>query len=190
MTAAAAAKNKTSVNKVHVFRQAVEANPDSAVAHMKLGTALLLNGAAGPGEVALRRAVELDPEFDEAWVNLGGILLARWDFKGCLEINEKVVERNPGLLQAHYNIGLCHLYLHQAEEMVASFRKVMEIDPNHADGQYHIAVGLLELGDPAGARAALDRSASLGHSPAPEFLKALEKKEAGTTPGPKDETSR
>ncbi len=190
MAAAAAAKNKNSVNKVHVLRQAVEANPDSAVAHMKLGTALLLNGAAGPGEQSLRRAVELDPELDKAWVNLGGILLARWDFEGCLEINKQVIERNPGLLQAHYNIGLCHLYLHQAEEMVASFRKVMEIDPDHAGGQYHIAVGLLELGDPAGAHAALDRSAALGHSPAPEFLKALEKKEAGETPGPKDEKSR
>lgn len=190
MAAAAAARRENAVNRVDELRAAVEANPDSARAHMRLGTALLLNGAGGPAETSLRRAVELDPEFDKAWVNLAGILLARWDFEGCLEINNRVVARNPDLLQVHYNIGLCHLYRHRADEMVASFRKVVELDPNHAGGHYHIAVGLLELGDVPGARAALDRAAALGYSPAPEFLKELEKKDAGSAPGRNDETSR
>ena len=72
----------------------------------------------------------------------------------------------------------------EAEEMVACFRRVLEIDPDHAAGQYHLAVGLLELGEVAAARAAVEKAAGLGHSPAPEFLKALERreKEAGDKP--------
>ena len=187
MAAAAAGKDRFAVKRVDELRKVVEAEPDSAKAHMRLGTALLLNGAAGAAEKALRRALEIDPEYDEAWVNLAGIMLSRWDFEGCLEINREVVARRPGLLQAHYNIGLCHLYLHQAEEMVASFRTVLELDPDHAAGQYHLAVGLLETGDVQGARAALDRAAALGYSPAPEFLRELEKKDAGPEPGQTDE---
>nr|MBC8425022.1 hypothetical protein [bacterium] len=85
-------------------------------------------------------------------------------------------------MQAHYNQGLGHLYLHQAEEMVACFRRVLDIAPENAGGHYHLAVGLLELGDIANARAAMNRAVDLGHSPAPEFLKELERKSSGKGP--------
>ena len=93
-----------------------------------------------------------------------------------VEVNRRVAARNPDLLLAHYNEGLGHLYLKEAEEMVACFRRVLDIDPDHAAGRYHLAVGLLEIGDVAGAQAALERATALGHSPAPEFLKALDRK--------------
>jgi tetratricopeptide (TPR) repeat protein len=87
-------------------------------------------------------------------------------------------------LLAHFNQGLGHLYLREAKEMIACFRRVLEIDPDHAAGHYHLAVGLLEIGNVEDARAALDRAVELGHSPAPEFLKALERKDksAGSCP--------
>jgi len=170
--------------KIGDLQKAASDNPDSAVAHMRLGTAWLQAGAAKKAEIALRRAVEIDPEYDEAWVNLGGIMLGSWDFSGCVEVNRKVTERNPGLLLAHFNQGLGHLYLREAKEMIACFRRVLEIDPEHAAGQYHLAVGLLEIGKVEEARTALDRAVELGHSPAPEFLKALERKDknAGCRP--------
>ena len=172
--AAAGAKDR---QRISALEQEARENPDSAEAQLRLGTALLHAGAISRAETALRRAVELDESSDAALINLGGVLLAKWDFAGCLEVNRKVTERSPELLQAHYNLGLGHLYLKQAEEMVACFRRVVEIDPDHAGGQYHLAVGLLEIGEVEQAREALDRAVSLGHSPAPEFLKALEKHE-------------
>jgi Flp pilus assembly protein TadD len=172
-----AAAGERGKQKISELEQAVRERPDSAEAHLKLGTALLHVGAISRAEVALRRAVELDESSDAAMINLGGVLLAKWDFAGCIEVNRKVAERSPDLLLAHYNQGLGHLYLKHPEEMVSCFRRVVEIDPDHAGGQYHLAVGLLEIGEVEQAREALDRAVSLGHSPAPEFLKALEKKE-------------
>ena len=171
--------------RIDELQKAVAENPTRREAHMRLGTAWLQAGAANKAEAALRRAVEIDPEFDEAWVNLGGLLLGTLGLRR-LRRGEPQGRRSatPELLQAHYNQGLGHLYLREAEEMIACFRRVLEIDPDHAAGHYHLAVGLLEIGEVEAARAALDRAVELGHSPAPEFLKALERKDksAGTAP--------
>jgi len=165
--------------KIEKLQAAVAASPDSAVAHLRLGTAWLQAGAAHRAETHLQRAVDIDPTCDEAWINLGGIMLARWDFVGCVEVNRMVAERSPKLLLAHFNEGLGHLYLREAKEMVSCFGRVLEIDPNHAAGHYYHAVGLLELGEEEAARAAMDRAVALRHSPAPEFLKALERRHTG-----------
>jgi Flp pilus assembly protein TadD len=63
------------IGDLRKLRDAVEKNPDSAVAHLRLGTALLKAGRLKTAEEALRRSVELEPGFAEAWSNLGGLLL-------------------------------------------------------------------------------------------------------------------
>ena len=175
--------------KIDALQKAASENPDSAAAHMRLGTAWLKAGAAKKAEAALRRAVEIDPKYDEAWVNLGGIMLGSWDFAGCVEVNRKVAARNPDFLLAHFNEGLGHLYLREAKEMIVCMRRVLEIDPDHAAGHYHLAVGLLEIGEVEEARSALGRAVELGHSPAPEFLKALERKDKNAGPGSENKRS-
>jgi Flp pilus assembly protein TadD len=167
---------------VERHRREVAASPDSAVAHLNLGTSLLKIGLMAEAETALRRALELSPGLPEAQVNLGGILLARWDFRGCVELNRSAAAARPEFLQAHYNEGLGHLYLGAAQEMVGCFRRVLELDPAHAGGHYHLAVGLLALGDAAGAQHHCDVAVDLGHAPQPDFLKALEKARGGSVP--------
>jgi len=165
--------------KVEKYQVAVKAEPDSPVAHMKLGTAWLKAGDGAQAEVALRRAVELDPGYAEAWVNLGGVMLGRWEFEDCVEANGQALKSRPDLLEAHYNKGLGHLYLGQAEEMVECFRRVVELNPDHPGGNYHLAVGLLALKQVAEARMSLAKATELGYSPQPEFLKALEREGGG-----------
>jgi protein O-GlcNAc transferase len=118
--------------------------------------------------------VEIDPEYAEAWSNLGGALLSRWDFAGCLDANRRALRHKPALTQAHYNIGLCHLYRGEAKDVVNSFRKVIELEPANAGGHYYLAVGLYAKGQIDAARSSLDRAIALGHTPEPEFLKAME----------------
>jgi tetratricopeptide (TPR) repeat protein len=147
-----------------------------------LGTALIKAGLVNKAEESLRRAVEIDTEYAEAWSNLGGVLLSRWDFAGCLDANRRALESKPGLTQAHYNIGLCYLYKGEAKDVVKSFRQVIELEPDNAGGHYYLAVGLHADGETEAARASLGRAVALGHSPEPEFLKALEKEGAAGGP--------
>lgn len=168
--------------RVEHWRQAVEADPASAAARFNLGTAFLERGLTMRAEAEFRRALELRPGFPEALVNIGGILLARLDFCGCVEANQKAREIRPDLLLAHYGEGLGHLYLGEAEAMLACFRRAVELDGRHAGSHYYLAVGLLALGQVAESQAHLEAALEGGFSPAPEFLKALEKAKGGPDP--------
>jgi Flp pilus assembly protein TadD len=171
------------------LRHAVAIAPTSAQARLKLGTALLRSGSAAQAEAELRRALEIDPECAGAWVNLGGIQLGRWDFAGAVESNRRAAACDPKLLAAHYNQGLGHMYQGQAELMLGCFQRVLELDPGHAGGAYHVAVALLGLGRMADARHSLARAVHLGYSPEPDLLRALERAElaARTTSDPPSE---
>lgn len=158
-------------------RQRVKDEPRSAAAHFNLGLAYTQSGRPQRAEQAYRKSLEIDPDLVEAWVNLGGVLLLKWDFKGSIEANQEALKRKDDLLIAHFNIGQASLYLGDAEGVVRCGRRVVELDPNHAAGHYFLAVGLLATGKVADARATLARAEALGHSPRPEFLRALSREE-------------
>ena len=157
------------------LRAEVEANPDSAEAHGRLGNALLKIGRAKSAEGCLLRAVELDPTYFQGWINLGGARFSRLDFEGSLEANGKAVELHPDEVLGHYNQGLSNLYLGRVEPMMLCFRRVLEIEPENPGGHYHLAVGLNALGEVAAAGAFLRRSQELGYSPEPELVRAIDK---------------
>jgi Flp pilus assembly protein TadD len=162
-------------DRVAGLRAAATRQPDSAAAHLQLGTALAKTGAIGEAEREFRHALELEPEMPGALVNLGGVFLARWDFRQCVEVNRRAAEREPTLLHAHYNEGLGHLYLGEAVEMVGCFQRVLGLDPRHAGGHYYLAVGLHAVGQAEEARKHLAIAIELGFHPEPEFLRALER---------------
>lgn len=162
--------------------------PHSAAAHYNLGLAYTQRGLVDRAEKSYRKALELNPDLVEAWVNLGGVLMLKWDFDGSLEANREALRRKDDLVLAHYNSGQASLYLGDAEGVVRSSRRVVELDPNHAAGNYFLAVGLLALGRVDEARAAVERSRFLGHSPAPEFLRALARAEKETDDDREGET--
>jgi superkiller protein 3 len=160
----------------------VEEAPGSAAAHFNLGLAHTEIGRVDRAAAAYRKALEIDPDLLQAWVNLGGALLLKWDFRGCLEANLEAVKRDGDLLLAHFNMGQAHLYLGDAESLIRCNRRVLELDPSHAAGHYFLAVGLLATEKVAEARKALNKALSLGHRPAPEFLRSLERAELGEKP--------
>ena len=78
--------------------------------------------------------------------------------------------------------GLGHLYKNEPEEMVACFRRVIELDENHGGGHYHLAVGLLAIGQRDEAKKELSIAMKLGYKPEPTFLRALDE-ERNTSKG-------
>jgi Flp pilus assembly protein TadD len=179
-------KPADSPTRLQELRQAVEERPDDARAHLKLGMALARMESVHKAEQTLRKAVELDPELVEGWVNLGGVLLSKWDFEGCVEANRQAQKVRPDLFEAHYNEGLGHMYLKDEEAMLASFERVVELRPDHPAGVYHLAVAQLAVGQVTEARRSLTRATELGHSPAPEFIRTLEKEERNQKLPPDD----
>lgn len=155
--------------------QAVEDNPESAKAHLKLGTFLLQTSALN-AEKHLRKAIELDSNCAEAWVNLGGIFMARWDFDSCVDANKQALDCKPNFFMAHYNMGLGYLYLGKASDMVNCFTQALEIDAEHGGANYYMAVGLLAQGKAEEAKLRCAVAMQLGFKPEIDFIKELEKK--------------
>jgi tetratricopeptide (TPR) repeat protein len=154
---------------------AVQENPQSAVAHYNLGLAYQKTGRFGLAEEAYVQAVEIDPGLTQAWVNLGGVRLHNWDFEGCLEASKMAVSQRDDLAMAHYNLGQAFLYMNEPENLVACNKRVIELERDNAGAHYYAAVGLLAVGDVTGAERHAGRAMELGHRPTPEFLRALER---------------
>ncbi len=179
----ASATTKNGSERLKRLEQKVAENPGAPLLRVRLGTALLGVGASKRAEVELKKALELDPGCVPALVNLGGIYLNRWDFAGCVEVNRRAQEIAEETLEAHYNEGLGHLYLNEPEQMVDCFRRVIALDETHGGGHYHLAVGLLALGDREEAKKELSNAMKLGYKPEPTFLKALDKEKAASKGG-------
>lgn len=163
------------LSRLEKLRREVAENPGSARAHLKLATLLLRAQKLSEAEAELLRALEADGSCVEAWVNLGGVKLTRFDFAGCVEANSRALQVDPNCLLAHYNRGLGHLYLKQPEQMAECFGKVVELDPEHGSGHYHLAVALHALGRTPEAYRHYRRCLQLGHSPTEEFIREMEK---------------
>lgn len=164
-------------------QRAVEEEPDRAANHYNLGLALTVSGRVKQAEEAYLRAVELDPDLVQAWVNLGGVRMMRWDFDGCLEANRRAVDIDSECIQAHFNMGQAYLYKNEPEKLLECNRRVLELDREHAAAHYFSAVAALALDKLAVAERHLGRAMELGHTPPPDFVKAMEKAQMERTRG-------
>jgi tetratricopeptide (TPR) repeat protein len=152
----------------------VAAEPQSAAARLRLGTALAKLGRTRDAEKTLRECLELDSRCAGAWVNLGCVLLERLDFQGAIDANHRALELDPTITAAYFNQGLGHLYLGQAQEMLACFEEVVAREPRNGAAFYHLGVALQALGRTPEARLAVAYATELGHSPDPDLLRAFE----------------
>jgi tetratricopeptide (TPR) repeat protein len=161
------------------LRHTLESQPPTAEAHLRLGTALLEEGALREAEQELRAALALDPGCAGAWVNLGGILFSRWDFAGALEANRRAAEAAPTLPLAHFNQGLARLQLGEPERSLDGFGRAIELDPKNGAAYHHLGVALHALGRPLEAEVCAAYARELDYRPSRVSAEALERAAAG-----------
>lgn len=166
------------------LRHAIESAPHSAEAHLRLGTALLEEGAPRAAERELRAAVELDPRCAGAWVNLGGILFSRWDFAAALEANRRAAEADPTLALAHFNQGLAHLQLGEPEAALDGLHRAIALAPRSGAVYHHLAIALHALERPLEAQVCSAYARELGYS---SHARAGPLEREGSTPTPQGE---
>lgn len=118
-----------------LFRQAVEAAPESVRARVNLGAAL---GAAGAVEDAIeqfRKALELDPGNYTAQFNLGSLLRRSGRNQEAAAFLAKVVENYAEDSAARLELGLALRGMGDLEGALKQLSKVVELDPSSEDAR-------------------------------------------------------
>jgi len=128
------------LSSLHCYQQAVEKDPESAVAHAGLADAYSLladYGVKHPkeamplAEAAAQRALELDPDSAEALSALAFVRsIFDWKWDEAVTLYRRAIAINPGYAKARHWFGVDALaLLGRFDEAEAEVRTARELDP-------------------------------------------------------------
>jgi tetratricopeptide (TPR) repeat protein len=121
-------------------------NPNSAVARLGLGKALIIKRQPDAALVELQKAVELDPKNAEAWYQLGfGTHVLKQNAAGALPAYEKAVAADPGNPTYRTYLGAVLAETGQVDRAVAELTKVTT-SPGYNKADAWIYLGGAQLG--------------------------------------------
>ena len=136
------------MRSIDLYRQATEADPNSALAHSRLGAALLYLGDVEAAEEPIFRALSIDPDISEVQYTLGLYYWLRY-LPGSGDAHLRAVELNPNNPDANdaYGKWLWHQLI--VDEPEPYFLKALEVDPmslaRYADlGTYYGMSGMTD----------------------------------------------
>ncbi len=144
-----------------LYRQAMAADPDYALAPHALGLLLVDLGRASEALSAFEQAVALDPNFPEAWFNLATARLRGGEIDAADEAYLKVLAIDPGHQQARLRRAAI---LHQRGDELATraeLKRVLDDDPTQREAVQSVVMLELEGGHEAAAAMVLDRALAI-----------------------------
>src|SRR5215217_3771299 len=103
-----------------------------------LGVALLEQFKHKEAADAFRRALQLDPGLVLARINLGIALFNIPDLPAAQKELQAAIAAAPSAPQPHYLLGLAAKTQNRPEEAIASFQKVLRVDPNDVGANVNI----------------------------------------------------
>ncbi|CAM5771382.1 hypothetical protein LMIY3S_03489 [Labrys miyagiensis] len=141
------------------LRRAVQLNPRSADAQMRLGLANRGLGNASRAEFCFRSALDIDPKFADAHFNYGGLLASQGRGDEALRAFLACIGADPRHAEAHLNLGYLLLQHERFEPAAAHFQQALQLRPSEP--------ALMGLGHAARAGGQLDEARKI-------FAKAVE----------------
>jgi len=132
-------RTEESLNKsIEYFNQAVEKDPEYALAHAGLADSYITlqdYGLLSPkplrqkAKEAARKALEIDPTLAEAHNALAQVMFREWDWEGGEREHKRAIELNPNYASAHHWYALLLVYTARFDEAIAEMKKAWELDP-------------------------------------------------------------
>jgi len=125
---------------------ALRADLGNAIARFNLGNLYARQRRHAEAATQYREVVRLDPRHRQAWLNLAIAESHRGRSTQAEGIVRRLLERDPGLAEAHNLQGVLYLDQGMAIEAVASFKRAVGLKPLRADHHFNLAMAL-ELSD-------------------------------------------
>jgi serine/threonine-protein kinase len=153
---------------LHMFRSAVELDPDFSMAYAKLSRVHSSmwffhhernRAQLDSARMAVDRALNLDPDLPEAHLALGYYhYWGHMDYQSAVEEFERVLEAQPGNLEAILAIGAVRRRQGRMDEAIAAHERAAELDPRDARFLYNAGISYLMARRYGEAEASFDRA--------------------------------
>jgi Tfp pilus assembly protein PilF len=118
------------------FAAAAESNSESFLAHFYVGQSMLLQGSSedmAPAETHLRKAITINPKFAPAYRQLSYILQKQMRFDEALELGQKTVQLEPGVLEHSLNVAAIMASMGNIDEAEARAKQIFALARTDAD---------------------------------------------------------
>jgi tetratricopeptide (TPR) repeat protein len=112
----------------HLFRQAIDLEPNMAAALTNLGNLVYRQGEADEARRLYERALDHDPNQPEARYNLANLLEDIGEIELAVTELRKVVAAAPEFADAHYNLGLMLAQLGGTAQAKQHLERYLELD--------------------------------------------------------------
>jgi tetratricopeptide (TPR) repeat protein len=112
----------------HMFRQAIDLEPNMAAALTNLGNLVYRQGEVEEARRLYERALEHDPNQAEARYNLANALEDLGEIEAAVTELRKVCAQAPEFADAHYNLGLLLAQLGGAAQARQHLERYLELD--------------------------------------------------------------
>ena len=112
------------------FEQAISLNPRAAAFYSSRGQVLKEMGQVDRGLADCDHAIKLDERFARGFYCRATALYARNDFEGAVAAFRKTIELEPGLPEAHGNLGWVLLQMGRQAEAEKEFAECVRLDPS------------------------------------------------------------
>lgn len=114
---------------IRLYREATEADPESALAQSRLAGSLIYMGGLDAAEAPIFKALSINPNLSEVQNTLGEFYFARGLTKEASIAWARAVELNPNNPQALQNYARWRWRQHEFEGAHEMYRHAVELDP-------------------------------------------------------------
>jgi len=145
------------------LERARELDPDNIDVLRQVAFVVDKTGTTQERIVAYEAVVEADPGDTETWLSLGYLYASSGNPAKSEEAYARVADLDPdNAQQVFFNLGALLMNAvdrsdDDTQKAIGMFRKAVEIDPKYAQAYRELAFALLNVGDRAGARQALEQ---------------------------------
>ncbi len=113
-----------------LFRNAIEKDPNFALAYIGLADRLVMNADAAEASTLIGKALELDPNLAELYATSGFLSsFHEWNWQDAEVHFKKSIELNPGYATAHHWYATLLAIQGRTDEAKSEMRRALEINP-------------------------------------------------------------
>ena len=121
------------------YREALELDPNFAIAHFDLGLTHEFQGKREDAIGFYRKAIELNPKQPQALLNLGVLLAKQSGYRDGLPLIDRAIEVRPAIAIAHFYRGRILTRAGRLKDARQAYLESYRLDPNHVETWFPLA---------------------------------------------------